>query len=140
MRITNRKFVVKERYASGVFTSLRLVKLNKDYLPQLFEMMDEWSSTKEKIIPWSIRKCDYHDIETYIESLEVKEDDGKHVPDSTFFCLDVERNIFVGAVTFDINLNDELIIGSGHIGNGIRPSERGKGFGTEMISLTLKEL
>ena len=49
-----------------------------------------------KIIPWSIRKCDYHEIGNYVNSLEVKEAHGKYVPDSTFFCLDIERNIFVG--------------------------------------------
>ena len=67
---------------------LKLVKMERKYAPQLFEMMDEWSAAKEKIIPWAIRKCDYHDLEKYIDGLD----------DSTFFCLDTERNIFVGAV------------------------------------------
>ena len=35
-------------------------------------MMDEWTAANEKIIPWAIRKCDYHDIDRYIDSLEVK--------------------------------------------------------------------
>lgn len=43
-------------------------------------------------------KCDYHDLEKYIDDLDVLEGDETHVPDSTFFCLDTERNIFVGAV------------------------------------------
>ena len=51
---------------------LKLIKLDKSHLPQLNEMMDEWTAANEKIIPWSIRKCDYHDIDRYIESLEVK--------------------------------------------------------------------
>ena len=66
---------------------LKLIKLDKSYLPQLNEMMDEWTAANEKIIPWSIRKCDYHDIDHYMESLEVKEPHGKCVPDSTFFSL-----------------------------------------------------
>lgn len=77
---------------------LKLVKMERKYAPQLFEMMDEWSAAKEKIIPWAIRKCDYHDLEKYIDGLDVLEGDETHVPDSTFFCLDTERNIFVGAV------------------------------------------
>ena len=93
----------------------------------------------EKIIPWSIRKCDYHEIGNYVNSLEVKEAHGKYVPDSTFFCLDIERNIFVGAVNIRHYLNDALIVGDGHIGDGIRPSERGKGFGMQMVALTLLE-
>lgn len=118
---------------------LKLVKLETKYIPQLNEMMDEWTRSNEKIIPWSIRKCDYHDFDTYIASLEVKEAHGKYVPDSTFFCLDTDRNIFVGAVNIRHYLNDHLIIGDGHVGVGIRPSERGKGFGTKMVALAHEE-
>ena len=118
---------------------LKLVKMEQKYILQLNEMMDEWTNTNEKIIPWSIRKCDYHDIDKYIESLEVKEPNGKYVPDSTYFCLDTDRNIFVGAVNIRHYLNEELLIGSGHIGDGIRPSERNKGYGTKMVSLALEE-
>lgn len=118
---------------------LKLVKMEQKYISQLNEMMKEWTNANEKIIPWSIRKCDYHNIDEYIESLEVKEPNGKYVPDSTYFCLDTDRNIFVGAVNIRHYLNEELIIGSGHIGDGIRPSERNKGLGTKMISLALIE-
>ena len=118
---------------------LKLVKFEKKYISQLNEMMDEWTTANEKIIPYSIRKCDYHNIDTFIDSLEVQEANGKYVPDSTFFCLDTERNIFVGAVNVRHYLNDQLIIRSGHIGDGIRPSERGKGLGTKMVDLALKE-
>lgn len=74
---------------------LKLVKLEKKYKNQLTEMMDEWTSTGEKIVPYAIRKVDYKNFELYLESLEVKKETEKHVPDSTFFCLDTERNIFV---------------------------------------------
>lgn len=118
---------------------LKLVKLEEKYISHFHDMMDEWTASGEKIIPWSIRKCDYHDFETYLDSLEVKEPHGKYVPDSTFFCLDTERNIFVGAVNIRHYLNEQLIVGSGHIGDGIRPSERCKGYGTKMIALALEE-
>ena len=118
---------------------LKLVRLEPKYRPQLNEMMDEWTAADEKIIPWSIRKCDYHDFDRYLESLEVREPNGALVPDSTFFCLDTDRNRFVGAVNIRHRLNDFLLLGGGHIGDGIRPSERGKGFGTKMIALALEE-
>lgn len=51
---------------------LRLVKLELKYQQQLNEMMDEWTASKEKIIPWSIQKCDYHNFETYLNALEEK--------------------------------------------------------------------
>lgn len=118
---------------------LKLVKLEPKYRHQLNEMMDEWTAANEKIIPWSIRKCDYHNFEMYLDALEEKEESGEKVPDSTFFCLDMQRNIFVGAVNIRHYLNEKLLLGGGHIGDGIRPSERGKGYGTKMIALALGE-
>ena len=104
---------------------LKLVRLEKKYIPQLNDMMDEWMATGERVIPWAIRKRDYHDFEAYRDSLEITESDGRHVPDSTFFCLDTDRNIFVGAVNIRHTLNEGLLKDGGHIGDGIRPSERG---------------
>ncbi|MBO4930704.1 MAG: GNAT family N-acetyltransferase [Clostridia bacterium] len=118
---------------------LKLVKLEEKYRPQLNDMMDEWTSTNEKIIPWAIRKCDYHDFPAYLASLEIRESDGKHVPDSTFFCLDTDRNIFVGAVNIRHFPNERLLRNGGHIGDGIRPGERRKGYGTKMVALALEE-
>lgn len=118
---------------------LKLVKLERKYQSELADMMEEWTGTGEKIVPWAIAKSDWRDFDTYLESLEVKEGNDKLVPDSTFFCLDTDRNIFVGAVNIRHRLNDGLLKSGGHIGDGIRPSERGKGFGTAMIALALEE-
>lgn len=118
---------------------LKLVRLEPKYRPLLNEMMDEWTASGEEIIPWSIRKCDYRDFDRYLAGLEVREPSGGLVPDSTFFCLDTDRNRFIGAVNLRHRLNDSLLLSGGHIGDGIRPSERGKGFGTKMIALALEE-
>lgn len=118
---------------------VKLVKLQEEYKDQLFEMMDEWTAANEKIVPYAIRKNDYHDFEYYLENLEIKaEIDGK-VPDTTFFCLDEDRNIFVGAVNIRHYLNEAMLLNGGHIGDGIRPSERRKGYATQMIGLALEE-
>ncbi len=122
--------------------SLKLVKLTEEYKTQLFEMMEEWTNykgSKDDKTPYSIFKNDYHDFDNYLHNLEIKEDNGKYVPDSTFFALDIKRNIFVGAVNIRHYLNEKLLKDGGHIGDGIRPSERRKGFGTEMIRLALLE-
>ena len=119
---------------------LKLVRLTAENYPLLIEMMNEWTQTGEKIVPYAIRKVDYHDFESYAASLEVGHDrDESLVPDSTFFCLDTERNIFVGAVNIRHWLNEGLLLNGGHIGDGIRPSERRKGFGTKMVALALEE-
>lgn len=119
---------------------LRLVRLSPEYRPQLNEMMDEWTASGETIVPYAIRKTDYRDFDRYLPSLEVGHDrDECLVPDSTFFCLDDERNIFVGAVNIRHWLNEGLLLNGGHIGDGVRPSERRKGIATKMIGLALEE-
>lgn len=119
--------------------NIRLVKLSNEYKRHLTEMMDEWTATDEKIVPYAICKNDYKDFDYYLNHLEIKEEvDGK-VPDSTFFCLDIDRDIFVGAVNVRHYCTEEMLINAGHIGDGIRPSERRKGYATAMIGLALKE-
>ena len=118
---------------------IKLVKLSKEYKTQLFEMMDEWCAITTNDSPWAIFKNDYHDFDYYLENLERKEPKGWYVPDSTFFALDIERNIFVGAVNIRHYLSDILLRRGGHIGDGVRPSERRKGYATEIIRLALEE-
>lgn len=118
---------------------LKLVRLEDKYKEQLFDMLDEWYAAGEEIIPYAIRKNDYHDFDNYKDNLDVKDGSTGLVPDSTFFCLDEERNIFVGAVNIRHYLNERLLQRGGHIGDGVRPSERRKGVATEMIRLALRE-
>ncbi|MFA9466659.1 MAG: GNAT family N-acetyltransferase [Velocimicrobium sp.] len=118
---------------------LRLVKLTEKYSQHLNDMMEEWYKADEEIIPYAIRKVDYRDLENYMNQLEVKDPEEGLVPDSTYFCLDEERNLFVGAVNIRHYLNDFLLLNGGHIGDGVRPSERRKGIATKMIGLALLE-
>ena len=123
--------------------SLKLIKLTKDYEKQLGEMIDEWKEDQEKNntnrSPYAIFKNDYHDFDNYLDNLElVKPRDGL-VPDSTFFLLDDEKNRLLGAVNIRHYLNEGLLKSGGHIGDGIRPSERRKGYATKMIGLALCE-
>ena len=119
--------------------NIQLVKLSRDYQAQLSDMMAEWLSVEQNFSPWSIRKNDYRDFDRYLEHLELKEPEGERVPDSVFFCLDLDRNIFVGAVNIRHYLTPSLLFTGGHIGDGIRPSERRKGYATAMIGLALDE-
>ena len=118
---------------------LKLVKGSNEYCKQITDMLNEWNATGEKIIPYAIRRLDYHDFAYYCDNLEVKDASGGLVPDSTFFCLDEERNIIVGAVNIRHYLNEALLLNGGHIGDGVRPSERRKGIATRMIALALDE-
>ena len=119
--------------------NLKLVKLSPVYREQLFELMDEWLALEPDITPYAIARHDYHDFEPYLDSLEITESTGTLVPDSTFFCLDTDQNRFVGAVNIRHQLNDALLRSGGHIGDGVRLSQRRKGIATQMIALALDE-
>ena len=118
---------------------LRLVKASDQYRTPISDMLNEWYATGDKIIPYAIRRLDYHDFAYYCDNLEVRDTSGGLVPDSTFFCLDEERNRIVGAVNIRHYLNESLLLNGGHIGDGVRPSERRKGIATKMIALALNE-
>ena len=124
--------------------NIELVKLTPEYKTQLFDMLTEWKEDIEQNhtnqSPWMIFRNDFHDFDYYLENLEIKEGAANGwVPDTTLFCLDKDRNIFVGAVNIRHYLNEGLLRSGGHIGDGIRPSERRKGYATAMIGLALKE-
>ena len=122
---------------------LKLIKLTKQYERQLCEMIDEWKRDIEinhtNHSPYAIFKNDCHDFDCYLEHLEIKAPTKNRVPGSVFFLYDDERDRFIGAVNIRHYLNDELLQSGGHIGDGIRPSERGKGYGTKMVGLALEE-
>ena len=119
--------------------NIKLVKLSKVYQKQLDDMMEEWLAVEQDFSPWAIRKNDYRDFDYYLENLERKVEQDGRVPDSVFFCLDVDLDIFVGAVNIRHYLNESLLFTGGHIGDGIRPSQRRKGYATAMIGLALEE-
>ena len=119
--------------------NLKLIKAANKYKKQIIDMLEEWYASNEKIVPYSIRKIDYHDFDYYCDNLDVKEKNSDLVPDSTFFCIDEDRNIVVGAINIRHYLNESLLLNGGHIGDGVRPSERRKGVATKMISLALQE-
>ena len=68
------------------------------------------------------------------ESNGILEDD--RVPSSFYFLMDEGR--IIGSISVRHNLNNEFLKKyGGHIGYNIRPSERGKGFGTKMLYMAL---
>lgn len=119
------------------------IKLTKQYKEEFIEMIEEWkkdikeNNTNQS--PSIIFKTPYDDFDNYIDKIEVKENREQKVKSSTFFAFDFERNKIVGAVNIRHELNDELLKSGGHIGDGVRPGERRKGYATKMISLALEE-
>ena len=119
---------------------LKLVRLEEKYRRHVTEMMDEWLSVETDITPHAIGRHDCHDFENYLTEVNrIEPTKPGHVPGTTYFCLDEERDIFVGAVNIRHYLTESLMLTGGHIGDGVRPSERRKGVATAMIGLALEK-
>lgn len=118
---------------------LKLIKATEEYKEQICDYLKEWYDRGEKIVPYAVRRLDYHDFKYYCENLECKKLVTSFCTDSTFFCLDEDRDIVVGAVNIRHYQNEQLLLDGGHIGDGVRPSERGKGIATQMIAMALDE-
>ena len=94
---------------------LTLVKLSNKYRIHLNDMMNEWSLTNEQIVPYSIRRIDFRDFDRYLQGFE-EERKGlpEFVPATTLFCLDTEKDAFIGAVNIRHRLNETLLLNGGH--------------------------
>ena len=123
--------------------NLKLIKLTKEWEIELGLMIDEWKRDQEinhtNRSPWAIFKNDYHDFNYYLENIETKVPQDGKVPDSVFFLADLDNKHLIGAVNIRHYLNDALLKDGGHIGDGIRPSERRKGYGTLLVKMALAE-
>ncbi len=126
--------------------NLKLVEASLEYKDLVIDMLLEWRSYNDSH-PGANRSPSaifhgFHDYDEYLYLMNVASKEVKregYVPSTQFFLLDVDRNIMVGACSIRHYLNETLRNGGGHIGDGIRPSERGKGYGTQLVKLALFE-
>lgn len=71
---------------------------------------------------------------------EPTESDPASVPAHLFFLADTDRSTLVGAIQIRHHIqHPKLIETGGHIGYGICPGERRKGYATRMLALALPE-
>ncbi|MFD1676245.1 GNAT family N-acetyltransferase [Alicyclobacillus fodiniaquatilis] len=122
---------------SEVYLSRPSLALQNAYLT----FYREWVERGEKMVPWVISR-DPTDFQGMIEFL-LKNEKGEQlpdgwVPDSTYWMVTGERRI-VGVVNIRHGLTEQLLNRGGHIGYGIRPSERRKGYATKLLSLALEK-
>lgn len=120
---------------------LRLIKPTVDLKNEYLSMILEWKKHDEELIPWSL-SLDSSDFGMMVDNLNgysngVGLPDG-YVESSTFWLVNNESKI-LGAIDIRHRLNDFLTFRGGHIGYGIRLSERKKGYASLMLSLALKE-
>ena len=122
---------------SQVYLVRPKIELKEEYI----DFFQDWQASGEDMVPWVISK----DPTNYEEMLEFlfKNEDKQYIPDgwvpsSTFWLVTEDRKV-VGAVNIRHALTEKLFNSGGHIGYGIRPSERRKGYATKLLEMALKK-
>jgi Predicted acetyltransferase len=113
------------------------VLLREEYL----DFYQEWIDSGENMVPWVISK-DPSNFEEMVQFLLDNEKDENlpenRVPDSTYWLVD-HQNKVIGAVNIRHRLSEKLLQCGGHIGYGIRPSERRRGHAAMLLKLALEK-
>ena len=123
---------------------LVLIKPNKNLYLEYKDMMDEWIMEGSRISPWPL-SLKYHTEELFNEMLKriIEVEKGiniaGYVPSTTYWLYDKTHNTIIGCSNLRHYLDELGEKYWGHIGYGIRPSERRKGYGTKILELTLEK-
>lgn len=121
--------------------NLQLIKPTIELEEQYCEMMQDWINSGEALVPFVLR-YDYHNFKGFIDQLNEFEKGinipESFVPHSTFWLIN-SNNKILGVTNIRHRLTESLKKEGGHIGYGIRPSERNKGYATKILELALIE-
>lgn len=120
---------------------LQLVRPTVELEDEYLSFYQEWKDSGEPMIPWVISK----EPKPFAEMVQWLHDN-EHgvnlpegwVPDSTYWLVADGRRI-VGAVNIRHALTERLFHSGGHIGYGIRPGDRGRGYATQILKLALEK-
>lgn len=125
----------------GNALKMRLVRPTLEDKERYLDYLHEWAVFGGEMVPssCSLKEMTY---EEFLKSLEQSRHletvtPGK-VPATLFLFVDENRRIY-GALSLRHLLNDYLLNYGGHIGYGIRPTERGRGYAKTMLYLGLQE-
>ncbi|WP_431809361.1 GNAT family N-acetyltransferase [Brevibacillus agri] len=118
---------------------LVLVKPSARRQQEYLAYYEEWKQSGEPFVPWVAGREPY-DFGAYLAFLASEGSEESipagWVPHSTYWLVNGEDKI-LGVVNIRHRLNEHLYNAGGHIGYGIRPSERRKGYATAILALAL---
>ncbi|MDP4086303.1 MAG: GNAT family N-acetyltransferase [Bacillota bacterium] len=120
-----------------VYLTQPVMALESEYL----SFYQEWKESGEDMVPWVLRKdpTNFQEMIQYLlNSKKVENLPKAIVPSSTFWLINENKRV-IGVVNIRHRLNEKLLNCGGHIGYGIRPSERQKGYATKLLALSLEK-
>ncbi len=123
-------------------SKIKLIELDEKYADEVMNFKNEVQESGE-----ILQGCgELRDSDTFeewkqasINSMSEETVRKGFVPASQFIAINTSDDKFIGAVNIRHRLNDGLLKSGGHIGYIVIPSERRKGYCTEMLNLALKE-
>ncbi|MBP6466450.1 MAG: GNAT family N-acetyltransferase [Fusobacteriaceae bacterium] len=120
---------------------MRLLRFDEiDELDYLI-YIKEWEDSGEKIVPMASARAEIS-FDDFLKRMRERETDKVRekglVPATLYFLVD-EKNKICGALDIRHELNEYLEKFGGHIGYGIAPSERKKGYGKIQLKLGLEK-
>lgn len=124
---------------------LKLVKPDKSMEQEYLDYINEWKEEGINIVPAStdIKDRTFDEWLEAIQDEEIKERCPIGLVTANTYFLVNETGKILGAINIRHELNNYLYQYGGHIGYGVRESERRKGYATQMLKLSkpiLKEL
>ncbi len=120
---------------------LKLVFPTQEYKEQLKEYLQEHRDNNEMTLSGAGGLDRLNSIDEWLEKVKndvTRKEEGK-VPATLFLAVRKSDNKVIGTIQIRHYLNERLLKNIGHIGDGVRPTERRKGYATEMIQLALNE-
>ncbi len=120
---------------------MKLVEPTLDLKNSYLEMLEEWDKfenhSEQSPFPLSY---DVSNFEAFLNKMNGQKSVAENgfVCNTTFWLVDENKKIY-GVSNLRHKLNDRLMHTGGHIGYGIRPDERRKGYATKILELTLLE-
>ena len=115
---------------------VKLIKADESLKEAMLSMAREFAESGEDRYQEAL-----DDVSAYFKRLDrwaKGEDLPSHVVQESVYWL-VRGDLILGLIKLRHKVNEALLIEGGHIGYGVRPSERRKGYGTTMLGMVLDE-
>ncbi|WP_081646762.1 GNAT family N-acetyltransferase [Butyrivibrio sp. AD3002] len=139
------RFLLMEKKLDESADSIFLTEANENYTDELQKFKEEvLQADKDNDDQFAgcmgLRDCstakEWIDICNLRKSAETCEKAGTKVPSTTYFAIRESDHGLVGVIDLRHHINHPILESwGGHCGYSVRPSERGKGYGAEMLRL-----
>lgn len=122
-------------------TRVLLIKPAVELENEYRSFYQEWKESGENMVPWVIQKDPSNFtamVQFLLDNENSKNPHEGRAPSSTYWLVNDAKKV-IGAVNIRHQLTESLLNRGGHIGYGIRHSERRKGYATKLLSLALEK-